>query len=119
MFWRRFVALDVQHDYICNQKTRNYNINISQRGMKGGIPFWVFDIMGSGGFLMSNFQLDFLDLFVPGKDFVYYESKENILDKIRYYLAHEEERRAVARNGHNKVAANHTYRHRVREMLDF
>ena len=40
-----------------------------------------------------------------------------MLKKIGYYLNHEEERKAIAGNGHDKVAAKHTYRHRVREML--
>ena len=99
-------------------KMSRVNLNISRRGMRSGVPLRAFDIMGSGGFLLSNYQSDFLDMFKPGEDFVYYESKEDMLDKIGYYLAHEEERKAIARNGHEKVAAAHTYRHRVREMLD-
>lgn len=93
------------------------NLNISLRSIKSGIPLRAFDIMGSGGFLLSNFQADFLDDFVPDEDFVYYESKEDLLYKIAYYLQHEEERVTIARNGHDKVAANHTFRHRIREML--
>lgn len=93
------------------------NLNISLRSIKSGIPLRAFDIMGSGGFLLSNYQADFLDDFIPGQDFDYYESKEDMLLKINYYLAHEDERAAVARNGHDKVAAAHTYRHRIREML--
>lgn len=93
------------------------NLNISLRSIKSGIPLRAFDIMGSGGFLLSNFQADFLDDFVPGEDFVYYESKEDLLYKIDYYLSHEAERAAIARSGHDKVAAGHTFRHRVREML--
>lgn len=95
------------------------NLNITLRSIKSGIPLRAFDIMGCGGFLLSNFQADFLDLFVPGEDFVFYESKEDLLRKTGYYLAHEAERKAIAENGYRKVAANHTYRHRVREMLDF
>ncbi len=93
------------------------NLNISLRSIRSGIPLRAFDIMGSGGFLLSNFQADFLDDFVPGEDFDYYESREDLLDKIGYYLSHEKERAAIARNGHDKVAARHTFRHRVREML--
>ena len=37
--------------------------------------------------------------------------------KAAYYLSHEDERAAIAKNGHDKVAAAHTYRHRVREMM--
>ncbi len=94
------------------------NLNISLRSIKSGIPLRAFDIMGSGGFLLSNFQADFLDAFTPGEDFVYYESEEDLLQKIDYYLEHEDERAAIAKNGHNKVAAAHTFRHRVREMLN-
>lgn len=93
------------------------NLNISLRSIKSGIPLRAFDIIGSGGFLLSNFQGDFLDDFIPGEDFAYYESKDDLLQKIEYYLTHEEERIAVAANGHDKVAASHTFRHRVREML--
>ena len=93
------------------------NLNISLRSIKSGIPLRAFDILGSGGFLLSNFQADFLDAFIPGEDFVYYESKEDLLNKIDYYLAHEDERIAITKSGHDKVAKEHTFRHRVREML--
>lgn len=97
-------------------KKAKINLNISLRSIKSGIPLRAFDIMGAGGFLLSNFQADFLDDFVPGEDFVYFESKSDMLDKIDYYLSHEEERAAIAQNGHDKVAAAHTYIHRIKEM---
>ena len=109
--------VDYFHEMPLVFKQSRINLNISRRGIKSGIPLRAFDIMGCGGFLLSNFQADFLDDFVPGEDFVYYESREDLLQKVDYYLCHEEERKAIARNGHDKVAAGHTYRHRVREML--
>lgn len=98
-------------------KQSRINLNISLRSIKSGIPQRAFDIMGSGGFLLSNYQNDFLDYFIPEEDFVFYESKADLLHKIDYYLANEAERLQIARNGHDKIAAAHTYRHRVREML--
>lgn len=98
-------------------KKSRINLNISLRSIKSGIPQRAFDILGSGGFLLSNYQEDFLENFTPGVDFVYYESEEDLLQKIDYYLTHEEERAAIAKSGHDQVAAAHTYRHRVREML--
>lgn len=94
------------------------NLNISLRSILSGIPQRAFDIMGSGGFLLSNYQNDFPEFFIPGEDFDFYESKTGLLDKIDYYLSHEAERIQIAQNGHDKIAAAHTYRHRVREMLD-
>ncbi len=98
-------------------KQSRINLNITLRSIKSGIPLRAFDIMGSGGFLLSNYQADFFDDFVAGEDFAFYESKEDLLFKIDYYLTHEDERHAVAKCGHDKIASRHTYRHRVREML--
>ncbi len=98
-------------------KQSRINLNISLRSIKSGIPLRAFDIMGSGGFLLSNYQADFLEHFLPGEDYVYYESKEDLLARIDYYLQHDKERADIARNGHDKVAAGHTFRHRIREML--
>ncbi len=98
-------------------KQSRINLNITLRSIKSGIPLRAFDIMGSGGFLLSNYQADFFDDFIAGEDFAFYESKEDLLFKIDYYLTHEDERRAVAKCGHDKIASRHTYRHRVREML--
>ena len=98
-------------------KQSRINLNITLRSIERGIPLRAFDIMGAGGFLISNFQADFLDYFVPGEDFIYYEDKEDLLKKIDYYLDHEQERKIIAKNGHDKVAAGHTFRHRVREMF--
>lgn len=79
------------------------NLNISLRSIKTGIPLRCMDIMSSKGFLLSNFQSDFLIDFVPGEDFVYYENEEDMLDKIEYYLTHEKERMEIAENGYEKV----------------
>lgn len=98
-------------------KRSRINLNITSRSIISGIPLRAFDIMGAGGFLISDYQADFMDHFVPGQDFVYYDNRMDLLQKIDYYLAHEEERKTIAKNGYNKTVREHTYKHRVREML--
>ena len=100
-------------------KHAKINLNITLRSIKSGIPLRAFDVMGAGGFLLTNYQTDFMDCYVPGEDFVYYESKEDLLSKIDYYLKHEDERISIARNGFERTAANHTYKHRIEEMLSY
>lgn len=92
------------------------NLNISLRSIVNGIPLRVFEIMGSGGFLLSNYQAELLDYFVPGEDFDYFDSPEDMLRKIDYYLKHEEIRNQIAINGQNKIKAYHTFRDRVKAM---
>ncbi|MCR5849039.1 MAG: glycosyltransferase [Lachnospiraceae bacterium] len=100
-------------------KNSKINLNISLRSIINGIPLRCFEIMGSEGFLLSNYQQDFLNHFVPGEDFVYYESNEDLLDKISYYLKNENERKEIALNGFKKVEAEHTYVRRAEEMLSY
>lgn len=85
------------------------NLNITLRSIQSGIPLRAMDIMGAGGFLLTNFQADFLDYFIPNEDFVYYESEDDLLEKVSYYLSHEKERAEIAHNGHEKVKQNHSF----------
>ena len=94
------------------------NLNITLRSIKSGIPLRGMDIMGAGGFLMSNYQEDFYDFFVPGEDMVMYESIDDLSHKCNYYLTHESERADIARRGYEKIAEYHTYDVRFKEMFD-
>lgn len=94
------------------------NINISLRSIHTGIPLRCFEILGSGGFLLSNYQGDFADCYVDGEDFVSFGSKEDMLGKIEYYLSHEKERKEIAENGLRRTIENHTYKHRLNEILE-
>ena len=98
-------------------RSSRINLNISLRSIVNGIPLRCFDIMGAGGFLMTSYAGDFTEFFTAGEDYVFYESPEDLVNKCRYYLEHEEERRQIAAAGYAKVQAAHTYVHRVREML--
>ncbi len=99
-------------------KLSKINLNITLRSIQNAIPLRVYDILGSGGFLMSNFQHDLAYHFVPGEDFVYYESRKDLLDKIDYYLVNENERIEIARNAHRKIQEQHTFDVRVTEIIE-
>lgn len=89
------------------------NLNITLRSIKSGIPLRAFDIMGSRGFLLTNYQDDFLDCFVPDEDFVYFADDEDLMYKIEYYLSHEKERLDILQNGYEKILRYHTYEKRI------
>ena len=87
------------------------------RPIEKGLPLRCFDIMGCGGFLMTNYQEELEDMFVIGEDLECYDGLEELIDKCRYYLSHEEERSAIAGRGCEKVKASHTHIHRMNQML--
>ncbi len=94
------------------------NLNMTIRNIRTGIPLRVWDILGAGGFLLTNFQVELPDYFENGKDIVYYEDINDCCRKAEYYLAHEDERRQIAFNGYNIVKQNHSYTQRIATILD-
>ena len=98
-------------------KNSKINLNMTLRSIHTGIPLRAMDIMGSGGFLLTNYQEDFLDFFEPGVDYVFYSSRDEMVKLVDYYLEHEEESREIAQNGYNKMKSGHTYRDRIELLI--
>ncbi len=67
------------------------------------------DILGAGGFLLSNYQPEIAENFIDGQDVVMYESIEDALEKAVFYKEHEEIRRRIAASGHDKAAELFSY----------
>lgn len=94
------------------------NLNMTNRPISSGIPQRVYDIMGAGGFLLSNYQPEIAEYFEIGKELAVYESQSDLLEKIAYYLAHEEERREIAANGRRAIEEGHQYAMRLELMFE-
>lgn len=93
------------------------NLNITLRSIKTGIPLRAMDIMGCGGFLLTNCQAEFLEYFVPDRDCVFYEDRQDLKEKVEFYLKHEDERCRIAENGCKKVREEHTMKKRLEVIL--
>ena len=92
------------------------NLNITLRSIRSGIPLRCMDIMGHGGFLLTNFQADLLEHFKPDEDFVYYEDQDDLVDKVGFYLKHDSTRENIARNGREMCKKYYNF-HAVLENL--
>ena len=93
------------------------NLNITNRSIQTGLPLRVFDVIGAGGFLITNYQEELSDFFEIGKDLEIYSSLEDLVDKCAYYLAHDDERKAIAQSGYEKVKSMHTVQLRVAQIV--
>lgn len=74
------------------------------------LNFRIFEAISSGAMVLTPRVKNGLDLlFRDGVHLVTYErgNAAEAVEKIRYYLAHEEERRAIAEAGAAEVARNH------------
>lgn len=94
------------------------NLNITTRSIETGIPQRVFDIMSVGGFVLSNYQEELADFFVPDKEIVLFHDVDELREKVDYYLTHEEERIRIAINGYKKVRDRYNITETVKRMLE-
>lgn len=86
--------------------------------MKDDINMRDFEAMGTGSFLLTNWIPTIEELFEDGKHLVLYRSEEEMVDKAKYYLAHDEEREKIAQAGYEEVIKKHTIQNRVSVILD-
>lgn len=94
------------------------NLNITAKSIRSGLSLRIFDVLGSGGFLITNYQAELPEFFEIGKDLVAYESERHLKELCTYYLAHDDERNEIARHGYQTVVNNHTYDIRMLQIID-
>ena len=85
--------------------------------IKTGIPLRIWDILGSGGFALTNYQPEFDGIFQAGGTLDIFEDKEELLDKAAFYLKHDSIREKIARQGLELVTKEHNYTVRIKQML--
>ena len=93
------------------------NLNITMCSIQTGLSQRIYDILGCGGFLLTDYRGEIPEYFEIGTDLDCYETLEECHEKVAYYLTHDDIRREIADNGYQKVKAMHTYQIRIARIL--
>jgi glycosyltransferase involved in cell wall biosynthesis len=104
------VSLEEYADILRRSKI---SLHFSQTQLEGHhqLKGRVFETMFSGALLMESENSEIKQYFTPDVDYVSFDSKADMLDKVRYYLEHEGERQEIANNGYRKATTE--YNHQV------
>jgi spore maturation protein CgeB len=76
-----------------------------------------FEVPGCGGFLLTDEAENLSDYYVPDREVVTFANTESLVDRIRYFLSHDEERECIAAAGYQRTLAEHTYVHRFADIF--
>ena len=101
---------------------RSSKITIAIHYQNGKIPCHqaspkVYEALACKSFLLVDNQSDVKSLFEDGKHLTIFRDIKDLREKIKYYLAHPEERERIAEEGYQEVIQKHTYLHRIEKML--
>ena len=78
----------------------------------------VFEGTLSGSLVLCSYNKDVEDLgYVDGQNIAFYSSPDEMIEKAKYYIENEEEREFIAEAGRLHTLNNHTYLHRVKQIL--
>ena len=73
----------------------------------------LFETTGTGACLLTDRKKNLPELFEPEKEVLTYASAEECVEKVRYILEHEDERRAIAEAGQRRTLRDHTFANRA------
>ncbi|HKM04750.1 MAG TPA: DUF3880 domain-containing protein [Lachnospiraceae bacterium] len=98
-------------------KSTKINLNITLKILQTGIPLRVLDILGAGGFLLTNYQEEIFQYFENERDLVMYQSIEDAYEKVNFYLKHDDIREKIAISGYEKVKENFSYKKQLNAIF--
>jgi len=82
---------------------------------QGVISNRIFDALAAGAFVISDYMAEIDEEFEGAV--VTYQDKDDLKNKIDYYLTHEDERLAKAKLGQEIVLEKHTFSNRIEKMI--
>lgn len=100
--------------------TTKINLNFSGSSYNGTVKHIhgrVFEVLMCGGFLLTEYTEGIEDYFVIGKEIECFESMTEAVEKIEYYLKHEDKRVEIAEAGHTRAMKDHTWENRLKNIF--
>lgn len=76
----------------------------------------LYEATGVGALLVTEASRNLADLFEPGREVVTYQSEDELVEKLRHYSRHDDERRRIATSGQARTLSEHTYANRIAEL---
>jgi spore maturation protein CgeB len=99
------------------QSRINLNLVSASQGAESQIKGRTFEVPACGGFLLDGPAEGLAEYFDIGRELVVYEDVDDLTEKCRFYLSHDDARTRIANAGHYRVHREHTYVERFRHIF--
>jgi len=117
------VYLKCKHDFIPEEEkiaqiynSSKINLSISVKG-KAFLKYQIFEILASGGFLITNEREDLKKYFEASRHLETYKNTNDLIDKIDFYLKNLKIARKIAQIGKFEVIKNYILSARTKKRF--
>jgi len=76
-----------------------------------------FEAPMSGALYLTEHQPELAEYFEPGTEVLTYADRDELLDKVRYFLGHQEQAERIRRAGAERARREHTWQHRFSQLF--
>ena len=95
----------------------SYKIHFN-RNMADDVNYRTMETLGCRTMLLTNYTPNLEKMFEVWGDLAVYTSKEDLLEKVDYYLSHDTDRKTMAERGYQTVRTKHTYFERAKRLVE-
>lgn len=113
-----------QHEYVAGiKKAKAFRaakivINTLHPTEVSGATARIFETAGCGAFQIVEWRPAIDELFRPEQEMVSFKTRDELINKIDYYLQHPDEREAIAQAAMQRAHYEHTYAHRLTTIIN-
>ncbi|OCC15877.1 hypothetical protein DBT_0802 [Dissulfuribacter thermophilus] len=118
--WGGILSHDKMLEIISQSKINLNFLWTSRDPNRSTIKGRTLELAACKGFQLSNYTEEFKNYgFIEGNHIAIFNNKKDLLEKINFYLTHDDERETIAQRAYNHVLKNHTWQHRFDGLFNF
>jgi len=108
-------GLDMYRTLLQSRLTINCHIDASREYANNQR---LFEATGVGTCLVTDWKKNIGDFFEPDKEIIVYRDENELVEKLRYFIDHEKERKQIAKAGQDRTLRDHTLEKRALQMME-
>lgn len=112
-----YLSFSKLREYTCRSKINLCITRGAHASVYASSSMRPFELAAMGGCIVANPYLGIEEWFEPGREIFVVQSAEEASERIAYLLAHDAERQRAAEGARARLLAQHTFRHRARELV--
>jgi len=109
---KELFGIDYYQNFLSSKINLNIHIDIADN--IGNMR--LFEITGAGGFLLTDYHPNLDNIFKIGKEIEAFETPEEMIEKIIFYLKNDEKRLEIAKAGQERCLKDHSLSNRAYDL---